>query len=548
VILKIEQVSITKYYKIENKIMKYYYSNLVANQNETAKANIVWAADITEIELNTNKKVYIFICLDIHTNKIIAQTTSQKTMTTRAIVKCVKKAIDKRFIIIPKTRVILHTDRGTQFSSKTYNNFLNKFKEFVEPSMSRENTPTDNPVAERFMRTLKEHKIDNKTLEQVSQEALLSGGRSYGNIVKLFIKSLNQKPNKKSFLKEPDRHDKDVRSSSMLMTEPYYPKAFSERYGDGDHKRRLDISKYKSENFKVTSILKELAAKKSEIVDKTPFDSFDDNLALKLIDQRLMELYDLLQNNPLVVRNYVEEAIQPVNENIDEFHEEFTEEMEVLNQKLDLLLPKIKKERQVQPLRDPVDRNLFPIFVTNAGNSAQRKKDLRRAQLRITYTILYHCGLRINEIRHLTQQDLIKATDAAQFNLIHHKTKQAHIHILSKKAVQDFKDLKVEFSIVFEKYKYQHLYGNKQPMTDKNLIKMVNRDLEETCQKLRIPFNIKSHSFRVNMITNLLRVTSVQNTAHIMGHADIRSTMTYNRYALSKTEIQNLLDDINQNN
>ncbi len=127
-----------------------------------------------------------------------------------------------------------------------------------------------------------------------------------------------------------------------------------------------------------------------------------------------MELYDLLQNNPLVVRNYVEEAIQPVNENIDEFHEEFTEEMEVLNQKLDLLLPKIKKERQVQPLRDPVDRNLFPIFVTNAGNSAQRKKDLRRAQLRITYTILYHCGLRINEIRHLTQQDLIKATDAAQ--------------------------------------------------------------------------------------------------------------------------------------
>jgi hypothetical protein len=28
-------------------------------------------------------------------------------------------------------------------------------------------------------------------------------------------------------------------------------------------------------------------------------------------------------------------------------------------------------------------------------------KDFKRAQLRITYTILYNCGLRINEIRHL---------------------------------------------------------------------------------------------------------------------------------------------------
>jgi len=73
---------------------------------------------------------------------------------------------------------------------------------------------------------------------------------------------------------------------------------------------------------------------------------------------------------------------------------------------------------------------------------------------------------------------------------------------------------------------------------------MVNKDLEATCQKFSIPFNIKSHSFRINMITNLLKVTTVQNTADIIGHSDIRSTMQYNRYALSKNEIQDLLDKI----
>jgi integrase len=166
----------------------------------------------------------------------------------------------------------------------------------------------------------------------------------------------------------------------------------------------------------------------------------------------------------------------------------------------------------------------------------------------MTYTILFYTGLRINEIRHLTQKDLENAINAAQFSVIHHKTKQAHIHVLSKKAIKDLQDLKLEFYTVFDKHQYKYLYGKQKPMTDKNLIKMVNKDLKSTCQKFKIPFNIKSHSFRVNMITNLLKVTSVQKAANIIGHADIRSTMTYNRYALTKNEIQELLDKINSMN
>lgn len=35
--------------------------------------------------------------------------------------------------------------------------------------MPRENTPTDNAVAERFMRTFKKHLINGKTFEQATQ-------------------------------------------------------------------------------------------------------------------------------------------------------------------------------------------------------------------------------------------------------------------------------------------------------------------------------------------------------------------------------------------
>ena len=527
--------------------MNFYYENVLASQNITAKSNVAWAADITEVDLNKQRKLYIFLCIDVHTNIVIAQTISRKTIKSHAIVKCLTRAIEKRFRAKPINKVILHTDRGTQFSSKAYNDFTSHFEVYITPSMSRENTPTDNAIAERFMRTFKEHKINGKVIEQAVQESVMSGEKSFRSIINIYAKSLNIRPNRKSFLKAPHRHDNDVLTASVLMHEPRYPKAFSERFGY-DY-RREDIKEYKTEVSQVVSILEELAARKAELVDKTPFD-FDDNLVLELVDKRLTELYTLIQDNPLVIRKYVEDAveggIEPAIESIQELQDEFREEMDVLNQKIDMLLPKVKKDRETQPLRDPIDNNLFPIVMVNAGSLFQRRKELKRAQLRITYTILYYCGVRINEIRHLTQEDIQRALSASQFSLIHHKTKQAYIHVLSKKAVRDLQNLNTEFSIVFNKNKFQYLFGKVKPITDKNLIKMVNKDLKYTSQRYSIPYNIKSHSFRVNMITNLLKVTSVQNTANIIGHSDIRSTMSYNRYALSKNQIQEILDQISE--
>lgn len=77
---------------------------------------------------------------------------------------------------------------------------------------------------------------------------------------------------------------------------------------------------------------------------------------------------------------------------------------------------------------------------------------------------------------------------------------------------------------------------------------MINKDLKEICLLHQIPYNITSHSFRINMISKLLQNTSVQNTADIIGHRDIRTTMAYKGYALNKKEIQNLLNKIDNQN
>ena len=199
---------------------KYYYENALANQNITAKVNIAWVADITEIGLDKQKKLYIFLCIDIHSNNIITTDISRKILTSSAIVKSLSKAIEKRFLAEPIQKVIVHTDRGTQFSSKTYNHFIRHWERFIIPSMSRENTPTDNAVAERFMRTFKEHEIFGKTFEQTVQESFTSGAKSYRSILNNFVQSLNKRPNRKTLFKSPERHDKDVSAASILMLEP----------------------------------------------------------------------------------------------------------------------------------------------------------------------------------------------------------------------------------------------------------------------------------------------------------------------------------------
>jgi hypothetical protein len=60
------------------------------------------------------------------------------------------------------------------------------------------------------------------------------------------------------------------------------------------------------QNNNVVSILDEIAAKRAEVVDKTPFDFYEDNLALKVIDERLKDVYSLIQSNPDITRQYVE--------------------------------------------------------------------------------------------------------------------------------------------------------------------------------------------------------------------------------------------------
>ena len=133
----------------------------------------------------------------------------------------------------------------------------------------------------------------------------------------------------------------------------------------------------------------------------------------------------------------------------------------------------------------------------------------------------------MDEIRQITKEQIEDAIKASQISVIHHKTRQPYIHVLSITAVQNFKRLKPEMEIIFNKYQSKYIFGKDQPIHKKSLIRTINEDLKNTCELNQIPFNIKSHSFRINMVLSLLKNTSVQKAAQVIGHKSINSTMAY---------------------
>lgn len=209
----------------------------------------------------------------------------------------------------------------------------------------------------------------------------------------------------------------------------------------------------------------------------TQTNNFEDNIVLQIIDNRLNEIFEIISNNPQITRQYVEEIIEPVEESLNQLHN-----------KVDQLLSKDKKHREILPFRDPINNDLFPIFIANAGSKAVRQKDLKQAQLRLAYNLLYFKGLRINEIRMVTEKQILDAISSAQFNAIHYKNRQAHSHVLSNTAIKSLKQLVMERTIIFQKYGYKYLFGKHEPIHQKSLIRLINIDLNNTCKNLDIPY------------------------------------------------------------
>ena len=112
--------------------------------------NKKWATDFTYLYLADGSLHYNCTIIDLYDRSVVASITDNK-MTTSLAVRTLKEAIRRQKCKL--TGLILHSDQGSQFTSREFTSFCSSVG--IIQSMSKAGCPYDNSPMERFFNTLK---------------------------------------------------------------------------------------------------------------------------------------------------------------------------------------------------------------------------------------------------------------------------------------------------------------------------------------------------------------------------------------------------------
>jgi len=127
------------------------YLNLASRMN-VCGPNQLWMADITYVRLNT-EFVYLAVVLDAFSRRVVGWSVD-RSLQARLPTNALQMAIMNRR---PPASLVHHSDRGVQYTSKTYMRTLSEHQMLA--SISRPGKPYDNARCESFMKTLKREEI-----------------------------------------------------------------------------------------------------------------------------------------------------------------------------------------------------------------------------------------------------------------------------------------------------------------------------------------------------------------------------------------------------
>ena len=125
------------------------FPNLLNQNFDVEKPNHVWCTDFTYLFLSDGTNRYNCTIIDLNDRSVMASLDGNH-ITAELAIETLKIAINRHK---PGKGIILHSDQGSQFTSKEFNDFCEK--SFIQQSMSRAGCPYDNAPMERYYNTLK---------------------------------------------------------------------------------------------------------------------------------------------------------------------------------------------------------------------------------------------------------------------------------------------------------------------------------------------------------------------------------------------------------
>jgi putative transposase len=131
-------------------------TNALDRQFDVGVLDRVWVTDITYIKTHEGW-LYLSVVIDLFSRRVVGW-SAQPRMTTDLALQALLAAVWRRK---PKTKVMIHSDQGSQFTSREWQVFLSQHN--LQASMSRRGNCHDNAVAESFFQLLKRERIRRRT-------------------------------------------------------------------------------------------------------------------------------------------------------------------------------------------------------------------------------------------------------------------------------------------------------------------------------------------------------------------------------------------------
>jgi putative transposase len=103
---------------------------------------------------------YLAVVLDLYSRRVLGW-SMQSRQTTDVVLQALHMAVWRRK---PKSRVLIHSDQGSQFTSVDWAAFVRAHN--LEHSMSGRGNCHDNAVAESFFNQLKRERIRRRTYKR----------------------------------------------------------------------------------------------------------------------------------------------------------------------------------------------------------------------------------------------------------------------------------------------------------------------------------------------------------------------------------------------
>lgn len=144
-------------FSVRTKAKELYYKNIYRKKQNILKRdfyadkpNQKWTGDVAHLYVNKTKNTYyLCVVIDLFSRKVISYSIG-KNNSSQLVNTTFKKAFDSRH---PKDELIFHSDRGSNYTSKSFAKLLTDCN--VQHSFSKAGTPYDNSVTESLFATFR---------------------------------------------------------------------------------------------------------------------------------------------------------------------------------------------------------------------------------------------------------------------------------------------------------------------------------------------------------------------------------------------------------